>query len=56
MKGWWNNTYKGKPKYLGKNSALMKSVRLHTIWTELGWSPDIRGDRPATDSLSLGLP
>jgi hypothetical protein len=48
----WNEIDKGKPKYSGKN--LSTSFTTNPTWTDPGWNPDLRGERPATNRLGHG--
>ena len=52
---WWSGTGGGKSKSWAKNVFHFHFVR-HISHTGLGSNPILRGDRPATDRLSLQRP
>jgi hypothetical protein len=50
----WNEIDREKPKYSGKTcpSAILSTT--NPTWNDRGSNPGLRGDRPATNSLSHG--
>jgi hypothetical protein len=54
METWWNNTDKGKPKYLEEKcpSAILSTINL--TWPGMRSRPGLRGEKPATNRLRLG--
>jgi hypothetical protein len=51
----WNEIDRGKPKYSGGKtcpSAILSAT--NPTWTDPGWNPGLRDERPATNRLSHG--
>jgi len=51
---WWNVTDRVKPKYSEKPRTNAPLSTINLTWTELGSSPGLRGDSPASTRLNHG--
>jgi hypothetical protein len=53
-RNWWNENWRGKPKYSEKTFPSATSSTTNPTWLDPGLNPGRRGGRPATKRLSYG--
>lgn len=51
---WWSDTDKKKCNTLRKTCPNATLTNTNPTWSGLGLNPDLRSDRPATNSLTHG--
>jgi hypothetical protein len=52
----WNEIDRGKPKYWGKTCPSATLFTTNPTWSDPGSNPGLRGERPATNRPSHGMP
>jgi hypothetical protein len=54
MEQWWKDIFAGETEVLGENLPSATLSTTNPTWIVLGANPSLRGERPATNSLSHG--
>jgi len=54
MDYWWNDTDRGKPKYLEINCAITTLPTINLVRAGPGSNQDLRGERPVTNRIRHG--
>jgi hypothetical protein len=53
MEQWWNDIFAGETEVLGENLPSAALSTTNPTWIDPGANPALRGERPATNRLSL---